>query len=120
MKIKLNKYITFLQQILTVLTYRFKIQKHKHSISLMMDQKETVLFYWKTFLLWTGFQSLPVDEEPENVLPPVSVCMHVYLLKVRKVLLIFLGEYKIISVENKLVSVYTSGILSKWRQLKAY
>ncbi|XP_052094392.1 polycystic kidney disease protein 1-like 1 isoform X3 [Mytilus californianus] len=55
---------------LTVLTYRFRIQKHKHSVFLMMEQKETVIFYWKTFLLWTGFQSLPVDEEPENVLPP--------------------------------------------------
>jgi hypothetical protein len=35
--------------------------------------KYLIMFYWQTFLLWTGIHSAPVDEEPDNVLPPVSI-----------------------------------------------
>jgi hypothetical protein len=55
------------------LSYRFKMQKHKHSVFLVMKPRETIMFYWQTFLLWTGIHSAPVDEEPDNVLPPVSI-----------------------------------------------
>jgi hypothetical protein len=49
------------------------MQKHKHSVFLVMKPRETIMFYWQTFLLWTGIHSAPVDEEPDNVLPPVSI-----------------------------------------------
>lgn len=54
-----------------VLSYRMKVQKHKHSVALVMNPRETILFYWRTFLLWTGIQSAAIDEEPDTVLPAV-------------------------------------------------
>jgi hypothetical protein len=63
----------FVLQIVAVLSYRFKMQMHKHSVFLVMKPRETIMFYWQTFLLWTGIHSAHVDEEPDNVLPPVSI-----------------------------------------------
>ena len=61
--------LSFLKMV-AVLSHFLRSRKKRRLFAL--DMRETLMFYWEQFQLWTGLKKPLIEEEPVIILPPVG------------------------------------------------